>query len=52
MMDMSHQSYSDTMDMPVKRFYDYIKWKNDLEEKKQKTIQELLLAKQGKTRVF
>jgi hypothetical protein len=40
------------MDMPVKRFYDYIKWKNDLEEKKQKTIQELLLAKQGKTRVF
>jgi hypothetical protein len=52
MMDMSHQSYPDTMDMPVKRFYDYIKWKNDLEEKKQKTIQELLLAKQGKTRVF
>jgi hypothetical protein len=38
--------------MPVKRFYDYIKWKNDLEEKKQKSIEEAVLAKQGKQRIF
>jgi len=26
--------------MPVKRFYDYMKWKSDLEEEKQKLLLE------------
>lgn len=40
-MEMSHQSYIDTMMMPVKRFNDYLKWKVKLEEEKQKAIEEL-----------
>jgi len=26
--------------MPVKRFYDYLKWKSELEEEKQKQMEE------------
>ena len=37
-MEMSKQSYDETMSMPVKRFYNYLKWKTDLEEEKQKMI--------------
>lgn len=39
-MEMSKQSYRDTMQMPVKRFYNYLKWKTDLEEEKRKLITE------------
>jgi hypothetical protein len=39
-MEMSKQSYADIMLMPVKRFQDYMKWKNDLEDEKQKMILE------------
>lgn len=39
-MEMSKQSYIDTMMMPVKKFQNYLKWKNDLEEEKQKMILE------------
>jgi len=39
-MEMSKQSYSDVMAMPVKRFQDYMKWKTDLEEEKQKMLLE------------
>jgi len=39
-MEMSKQSYSDTMLMPVKRFQDYLKWKTDLEDEKQKMLLE------------
>ena len=39
-MEMSKQSYKDVMTMPVKRFYNYLKWKNDLEEEKQKMMLE------------
>ena len=39
-MEMSKQSYNDVMVMPVKRFQNYMKWKNDLEEEKQKMILE------------
>lgn len=39
-MEMSKQSYPDTMLMPVKRFENYIKWKNDVEEEKQKLMLE------------
>lgn len=39
-MEMSKQSYQEVMAMPVKKFYDYLKWKSDLEEEKRKMIQE------------
>lgn len=32
--------YHDIVLMPVKRFYDLIKWKSDLEEERQKMIKE------------
>jgi len=39
-MELSKQSYYETMKMPVKRFYDYLKWKSDLEDEKNKLIKE------------
>ena len=39
-MELSHQPYIDVMAMPVKKFYDYLKWKAELEEEKQKQIDE------------
>lgn len=39
-MEMSRQSYNDVVNMPVKRFYNYLKWKTDLEEEKQKLMEE------------
>jgi hypothetical protein len=39
-MELSKQSYFEVMMMPVKRFHNYMKWKNDLEEEKQKMILE------------
>jgi len=39
-MEMSGQSYTDTILMPVKRFIDYLKWKSQLEEEKQKRFEE------------
>jgi hypothetical protein len=39
-MEMSKQSYSETTLMPVTKFYDYLKWKTDLEEEKQKMLLE------------
>jgi hypothetical protein len=39
-MEMSRQSYTDTILMPVKRFLDYLKWKSKLEEEKQKRFDE------------
>jgi len=39
-MELSRQSYMEVMFMPVKRFYDYLKWKTELEEEKQKQIEE------------
>lgn len=32
--------YHDVTNMPVKRFYDLIKWKSDLEKEKQKLMKE------------
>jgi len=37
-MEWSKQSYNDVMDMPVKRFRDYLKWKRDYEQEKQNLI--------------
>ena len=39
-MEMSKQSYIEVMFMPVKRFQDYLKWKTQLEEEKQKRFEE------------
>ena len=39
-MEMSNQSYIEVIAMPVKRFYDYLKWKTDLEEEKKKMMEE------------
>jgi len=39
-MEMSGQSYIDTMAMPVKKFQNYLKWKAEIEEEKGKLIQE------------
>jgi hypothetical protein len=42
-MEMSKQSYSATMEMPVQRFYNYLKWKASLEEDKNKLLEEKIL---------
>ena len=39
-MELSKQSYRETVMMPVKKFQDYLKWKSELEESKQKQMQE------------
>jgi len=39
-MEMSRQSYIETIMMPVKRFQDYLKWKSELEEERRKMIRE------------
>ena len=39
-MEMSKQSYIEIMNMPVIKFYNYLKWKSNLEEEKQKMINE------------
>jgi len=33
-------AYNDIVNMPVKRFYDLIKWKSDLEDERQKLMKE------------
>jgi len=39
-MEMSKQSYNEIMLMPVKRFSNYMRWKTNLEDEKQKMILE------------
>lgn len=39
-MEMGHLQYDSIMKMPVKRFLNYLKWKTDLEEDKQKLYTE------------
>ena len=39
-MEMSKQSYPEIMNMPVTRFYNYLKWKTNLEDEKQKMVLE------------
>ncbi len=39
-MEMSKQGYQDVVAMPIKRFYNYLKWKSDLEDDKKKMIEE------------
>ncbi len=48
-MELSAQSYIDVVNMPVKKFYDYMKWKTDLEEEKQRRIDEESKKHSGKS---
>ena len=40
-MDLTGQKYLDIMYMPVKTFLDFIKWKMQVEEEKNKKIDDL-----------
>jgi hypothetical protein len=48
-MELSRQSFVDVANMPIKKFYDYLKWKTDLEEEKQKRIDEETKKQSGKS---
>lgn len=39
-MEFSKQSYIDIMQMPILKFYNYLKWKSSLEEEKAKIMKE------------
>ncbi len=45
-MEMSKQAYKNVSEMPIKRFYNYLKWKTDLEDDKKKMVDEEI-AKRG-----
>jgi len=44
-MELSKQSYHSVMSMPVKKLYDYLKWKEDYEEEKAKLMKENISKK-------
>lgn len=44
-MEMMKMGYSDVLDMPVGRFRRLVKWKNDLENQKQKALEK---AREGR----
>jgi hypothetical protein len=46
-MEMSKQSYEDVISMPVQRFYNYLKWKSDLEDEKKKMLAEEIISGLG-----
>ena len=48
-MELSKQSYVDVVNMPLKKFYDYMRWKTKLEEEKQKRIDEETKKQSGKS---
>ena len=45
-MEMSKSAYPFVTEMPIKRFYNYLKWKSDLEEDKKKMVADEI-AKRG-----
>jgi len=47
-MELSKQGYQDVVDMPIKRFYNYLKWKTDLEDDKKKMIEEQIMKGSGR----
>ena len=48
-MELSNQSFPDVVSMPIKKFYDYMKWKTELEEEKQRRIEEETKKTSGKS---
>ena len=49
-MELSKQSYDEVRRMPVKRFYDYLKWKIKLEDEKQKIMTEKIAENKSKNK--
>ena len=47
-METMKQQYTSIMEMPVKRLYDLLKWKADLEEEKTKLIKEKISPNRSK----
>jgi len=47
-MELSGQSYIEVVQMPVKKMYDYLKWKTELEDSRQKEIHEKTKSLKGK----
>lgn len=39
-MELGKQQYTSIIQMPIKRFNDYLKWKSDLEDEKAKLMKE------------
>lgn len=39
-MELGKQQYESVMNMPLKRFYSYLKWKVELEDEKKRLIKE------------
>lgn len=39
-IEMLSMDYFSVMNMPIKRFYDLLKWKSDLEEERQKQLEQ------------
>jgi len=44
-MELSKQPYQNVVNMPVKKMYDYLKWKEDYEEEKAKLLKEQTRSK-------
>jgi len=44
-MEMCKSAYTSVIEMPIKRFYNYLKWKINLEEDKKKMINEEMTKK-------
>jgi len=42
-MELSKQPYTDTIEMPINRFQNYLRWKIKLDEDKKKALDEELI---------
>lgn len=47
-IELTKQGYLETIMMPVNRFYNFLKWKAELEREKQKIINENIAKSKGK----
>ncbi len=45
-MEIIKKAYNNVSEIPIKRFYNYLKWKTDLEDDKKKMVDEEI-AKRG-----
>ena len=48
-MELSGQPFDNVVEMPLQKFYGYMKWKTDLEEEKQRRIDEESKKHSGKS---
>ena len=49
-IEMCKQPYTDIMNMPVKRLYDLLKWKADIEEEKSKIMKDQKLKSMSESK--